>query len=170
MEGINRDETSIYYVSPEEYVGKVFPKHCAGVGYVTTMEVIRMIAKEISESFRGPICTHEDAFMTGIVPERINAAKNETIIEHINKHEDWVLYVHKGNLKKYGPYVWNSIEQPAKEPVNFVEFRRRTELQIFYLLQQGDNFEKQFMRLWYLLEYSYRSGNNTDSQVHRQNY
>ncbi|KAG4078575.1 hypothetical protein HA402_002689 [Bradysia odoriphaga] len=89
-EMLNRTETSPYYVSPEEYPNDIAPAHCAGVGYVTPMTVVRKIADEISRSYRGAVCQQEDIFMTGIVTERIRFGKKEPI-ELIDRMVQWVI-------------------------------------------------------------------------------
>ncbi len=154
-----RNNDSMYYVSYEQYAGNVLPKHCAGVGYVTTMTMIHKISNKISKSYLGSICTHEDAFMTGIVPEKINS-EEDGLIQHIQKMDEWILYVQKDNQKIDGPYVWDMIEQPANETVDFIDFRKRTRGQIFYLLPQDENFKRRYLRLWYLLENAFQNGNS----------
>lgn len=158
-EEIDRNEKSIYYVSYEEYAGTKIPKHCAGVGYVTPMCMIHRIANEISKSYLGPICSHEDVFMTGIVPEKINSAKNQQQnkpIEYIDKMIDWILYLDENNPNKDGQYIWN-ITEPVSESVDFDEFRERSGSRVFYLLQHNADYERKYMRLWYLVKNSIRN-------------
>lgn len=145
-ETIDRDRNSIYYVSYKEYSKKKFPRHCAGVGYVTPMSTIRRIAEEVSKSFPGPICSHEDVFMTGIVPRKINSVETNRRIEHINKNSDWIFYVDEHNPNKDGKYIWDVVDQSAKKTVNFDEFRKRSGTRIFYLLQHDTNFKRKFLR------------------------
>ncbi|KAG4072888.1 hypothetical protein HA402_002631 [Bradysia odoriphaga] len=164
-EKIIRDRKSIYYVSRKEYARKKFPKHCAGVGYVTTMRLIRRIADEISKSFLGPICGHEDVFMTGIVPEKINSAGYESPIEHVNKMKDWVFYVDEHNPNAGGKYIWKVAGEALNETVDFDEFRKQSGTRVFYLLQQDENFESKFLRLWYLVENSFRNGGEVKTQI-----
>lgn len=83
-EEIDRSENSIYYVSYEEYAGTKIPKHCAGVGYVTPMCMIHRIANEISKSYLGPICSHEDVLITGIVPEKLTQLQTNNRINLSN--------------------------------------------------------------------------------------
>ncbi|XP_037040494.1 UDP-GalNAc:beta-1,3-N-acetylgalactosaminyltransferase 1-like isoform X3 [Bradysia coprophila] len=151
LETIERNPESIYYVSPEEYDNDKFPKHCAGVGYVATMHVIRLIADEISKSFLGPICTHEDAFMTGIVPEKINSDGHEPPIERVDKIGAWIFYVDENNPNEDGHYIWMVSNDTLDKPVDFDEFRQRSGTRVFYLLQHDADFERKFMRLWYLV-------------------
>ncbi|KAJ6635719.1 Beta-1,3-galactosyltransferase 1 [Pseudolycoriella hygida] len=156
METVDRNKKSIYYISPDEYPGKKIPKHCAGVGYVTQMGVVRLIAEEISKSFLGPICSHEDVFMTGIVPERLNSKRSEPI-KHVNKMLEWVFYVDENNPNKDGKYIWDVISDPKYKSVSFDEFRKRSGTRIFYLLQHDPNFKKKFLRLWYFIKNSFQN-------------
>ncbi|XP_037040493.1 UDP-GalNAc:beta-1,3-N-acetylgalactosaminyltransferase 1-like isoform X2 [Bradysia coprophila] len=155
-ETIERNPESIYYVSPAEYGREKFPKHCAGVGYVATMHVIRLIADEISKSFLGPICTHEDVFMTGIVPEKINSDGHEPPIERVNKIREWIFYIDENNPNVDGHYIWIVSNEAFNKPVDFDEFRQRSGTRVFYLLQHDVDFEWKFMRLWYLVVNSFR--------------
>lgn len=152
---VDRDPKSLYYVSYKQYPKKKFPKHCAGLGYVTPMDVVRRIADEVSKSFRGAVCSHEDVFMTGIVPERINSVKNNRRIEHINKMSDWVFYVDKHNPNEDGKYIWDVAGQSVTKTVDFDEFRKRSRTRIFYLLQHDPDFKRKFLRLWYLVKNSF---------------
>ncbi|KAG4072867.1 hypothetical protein HA402_002610 [Bradysia odoriphaga] len=150
-ETIERNPESIYYVSPVEYDRDKFPKHCAGVGYVTTMRVIRLIADEISKSFLGPICTHEDVFMTGIVPEQINSVGHEPPIELVDKIAEWIFYIDENNPNKDGHYIWMVSNDAYDKPVDLDEFRQRSGAAVFYLILHDADFERRFMRLWYLV-------------------
>ncbi|KAG4070472.1 hypothetical protein HA402_005704 [Bradysia odoriphaga] len=155
-ETIDRNPESIYYVSQAEYDSEKFPMHCAGLGYVTSMRLIRRIADEISKSFRGPICSHEDVFITGIVPEKINSYEHEPPIELVNKIGAWIFYVDEHNPNQDGHYIWTVTNETVNDAVDFDEFRKRSGTRIFYLLQHDDDFERKFLRLWYLVENSFR--------------
>lgn len=156
-ETVNRDRRSIYYVSYKEYAKKKFPKHCSGLGYITSMVMVRRIADEVSKSFHGPICSHEDVFMTGIVPQKINSIKGNQPIKHINKRNDWIFYVDENKLDKDVKYIWDVVDQSDAKTVDFAEFRERSKTRIFYLLQHGTDFKRKFLRLWYLVKNSYRN-------------
>lgn len=155
-DSIDRNEESKYYVSPEEYSGVVMPKHCAGLGYVTPMGMIHLIADEISRSFLGPVCTQEDVFMTGIVPAKINACRNGTI-ELIDKTDDWIIYIDGNNANEDVKCIWKLLPQSDNEAVNFDEFGKWSGTKIFYLLEHGQMFEKRYKRLWYLLKKSFEN-------------
>lgn len=153
-ESIDRNEKSIYYVSPAEYSGVSMPKHCGGVGYVTTMNTIRRIADEISRSFLDAVCTHEDVFMTGIVPEKINSDKNVQPIEITDKGYDWIFYIDANNINENAQYIWKKI-QSDNRTVDFKEFGKRSGTNIFYLLEHGPMFETYYKRLWYFVKMLY---------------
>ncbi len=153
---IDRNRRSIYYVSYREYPKKTLPKHCAGLGYVTSMDMVRRIANEISKSFRNSICSHEDVFMTGIVPEKINFIKGNKRIELIDRKSDWIVYVDAHNPNKDGAYIWDVVDQSMKADVDVDEFRARSGKRVFYLLQHDTNFKRKFLRLWYLLVKNYQ--------------
>lgn len=155
---IDRNESSRYYVPYEDYSGEVFPKHCAGVGYVTPMGVIHRIVEEISKSYLGSVCTHEDVFMTGIVPEKINSNQSQPI-EFVDKISDWIIYVLSNGVYEDEIYLLKKLQLPANETVDFNEFRKRLGTRIFYLIDQGENFEKIYKRLWYSMEKSFRNEN-----------
>lgn len=158
-EEIVRDESSVYYVSPEEYSGaEKFPMHCAGVGYVTSIGVIRKIADEISKSFQGSVCTHEDVFMTGIVPEKINSAGKE-LVKFINRNDEWIFYISENSVYDDAQYILKMIKQSPNETVDFNEFGKQSGTGIFYLLEHTENFEEVYMRLWYLVKSSYLNEN-----------
>ncbi|KAJ6635093.1 Beta-1,3-galactosyltransferase 5 [Pseudolycoriella hygida] len=154
-ETIIREEDSPYRVSPEEYSGNVFPQHCAGVGYVTTMKVIQRIRKEIATSFQGIKCTHEDVFMTGIVPLKINSDGNEPI-RYVDKIYEWIYYVDYFNINENILYLLQLIQQPANETLDVNEFKKRFEDKIFYLILGVPNFEKVYADMWNLLRKVYR--------------
>ncbi|XP_037048223.1 beta-1,3-galactosyltransferase 5-like isoform X2 [Bradysia coprophila] len=151
-EMLNRTETSPYYVSPEEYPNDIAPKHCAGVGYITPMTVVRKIADEISRSYRGPVCQQEDIFMTGIVTEKIQFGKKEPI-ELIDRMVQWVMYVIENNPNF--TELWKVIEQPHNETIDFVEFRRLFGTRLFFLINHGADFETVYRRMWHIVKSCY---------------
>ncbi len=155
-EPLNREEGNRYYVSPEQYSKDNAPAHCAGVGYVTPMVVIRRIADEISRSFLNDVCPQEDIFMTGIVTEKINSYGRE-LIKYIDKMNEWILYVLENNNDETAVYVLKLLGQSPNDTVNFEEFRNRCGTRLFYLIDHGEKFEKEYQRLWYLIENSFRN-------------
>lgn len=157
-ERIDRNESSRYYVPYEDYAGDIFPKHCAGVGYVTPMGVIHRIVEEISKSSLDSVCTHEDVFMTGIVPEKINSNQSQPI-EFADKSSDWIIYVLSPGVYEDDIYLLEKLQQPANETVDFHEFRKRLGRRFFYLIDHGETFEKIYKRLWYAMEKSFRNEN-----------
>lgn len=156
-ETIDRNPKSIYYVSRAEYSRRKLPKHCAGIGYVTSMRLVHRIADEISRSFRGQICSHEDVFITGIVPEKINSNQNEPRVQFVNRMSEWIFYVDANNPNEDGKYIWNVIDQPISKTVDLGEFRKRSGTRVFYLLQHGPDFKTKFLRLWHFVETSFRN-------------
>lgn len=155
-EQVNKDEKSMYYISPEQYPGDILPKHCGGVGYVTTMDTVKRIKDEISRSFQGIVCTHEDVFMTGIVPEKINLADAKHV-ELIDRMAEWILYVFDSNEHEDAKYILKVLKQPANETVDFDEFRKRSGTRIFFLINHGPEFEELYMRLWQLMKNAFRN-------------
>lgn len=153
-ENIDKDENSQYYVSTEQYPGDTLPKHCAGIGYITPMGVIHRIADEISKSFLGVVCTHEDVFMTGIVPEKINSAKNEPI-EYVDKTNIWAFHFDENNDNKDVRFIWQLFQQSANETIDFNEVR--THLGIFYLIEHTAEFEERYQWLWHLVKNTFRN-------------
>ncbi|KAG4065881.1 hypothetical protein HA402_012559 [Bradysia odoriphaga] len=67
------DPQSRFYVSPVDFPNGKFPDHCAGIGYITPFHVIERIVDDVSRSFVGRVCTHEDVFMTSVVTTHINS-------------------------------------------------------------------------------------------------
>lgn len=153
-ENIDKNDNSMYYISPEQYSGAALPTHCAGMGYITPMGMIHRIADKISKSFPGIVCTHEDAFMTGIVPEKINAAKNDPI-EYVDKNNDWTFHFDGNEGNEDVRFIWKLLQQSANETVEFSEVR--THLGIFYLLEHTAEFEKVYLWLWHLVKHTYRN-------------
>lgn len=158
LETFDRNESSFYYVSREEYPYDKVPKHCAGLGYITPMAMVRRIAKEISKSFPDKICPQEDVFMTGIVPERIISDTNEEI-QYIDRVAEWIFYI-LDNLDyetEAKVYLLKLIERPDKTKIDCVEFRQWFDTRLFYLIDHGDNFEKIYRNVWHLIEMCYNS-------------
>lgn len=156
------DVDSKFYVSPAEFPNGKFPDHCCGLGYITTIGVIDRIVNEISKWFLGTVCSHEDVFMTGIVPSRINAMETSSFwrkvepIELVDRKLRWVsLALEDGrgdedyflrSLIRHMPYV---SDQYLKE------FRKRYDSRIFYLLSHSIDFGERFLRLWHAIKISF---------------
>ncbi|KAG4065897.1 hypothetical protein HA402_012575 [Bradysia odoriphaga] len=152
------DVNSKFYASPIDFPTGKFPKHCGGIGYVTTFGVIERIADEISRSFPGRVCTHEDVFMTGIVVSHINSNRNifsrrsESVnLRHINS--GWVCY----GLEDYNNedrFLRNFIKNTAMDSdiENLYTFRELYKRRIFYLLASVSDYEYVYRRLWKIIE------------------
>ncbi|KAJ6633850.1 Beta-1,3-galactosyltransferase 5, partial [Pseudolycoriella hygida] len=77
---------SQFYVAPGTFKNDIFPDHCQGLGWVAPMNVIVRIAEEIKRSFVGWVLTHEDVFITSIVPAKVNEKSSENErIQYIDK-------------------------------------------------------------------------------------
>lgn len=149
------DVKSQFRILPNEFPHNIFPDHCAGLGYITNMGVIGRIINEISSSFLGRVSTHEDVFMTGVVPERINSIERKSgnqngEIKLINKWNDWVSYDLNTKHSKNTQFLLNLLRQPSNETTNFDEFRKRFERKIFYLLSH-EVFDESFLRFWQII-------------------
>lgn len=158
---------SKFYVPNDEFSGNIFPRHCAGVGYVTPMIVIDRIVNEISRSFPGRVCTHEDVFMTSIVPAKINSIWNRfqipaySPIQLVGKNDDWYslhLETEKGDDAQF---LIKLLQQPANELNNFDEFRKRFGTKVFYLLTKNKLFTERFLNLWDIVEKSFLQAKNS---------
>lgn len=149
-----KDKKSRFYVSPEEIAGDVFPRHCAGLGYVTPMGVINRIINEVSRSFLGILCTHEDVFITGIVLAKVNSYKSSenNRIGLINRINEWYTYALENELGDDAQFLVKLLQQPPISTENFDEFRQRFGTRIFYLLTHGTEFENRYLRLWQIIE------------------
>lgn len=139
-------------------VGK-FPNHCGGVGYVTTMTVIDRIVNEISKYFLGDVCTHEDVFMTLVVPRHINSSRRyfwrkPEPIRLVNRYLEWISLDLEDGRGDEDHFLVNFLRQTndENEIENLNEFRRRYFERIFYLFAHSDDFEDKYRRLWRVIE------------------
>ncbi|KAG4065812.1 hypothetical protein HA402_012490 [Bradysia odoriphaga] len=152
------DVNSKFYASPIDFPTGRFPKHCGGIGYVTTFGVVERIADEISRSFPGRVCTHEDVFMTGIVVSHINSNWNifsrrrESVnLRHI--YSGWVCL----GLEDYGnedQFLRNIVRNTDVDLniKNLHTFRELYQKMIFYLISHTTDFEYVYRRLWKIVE------------------
>lgn len=149
-----QDVASRFYASRAEFPSGRFPDHCAGLGYVTNNIIIDRISDEISKSFFGNLCTHEDVFMTAIVPQRINSIPNpfwkrSKPIQLVNKGSEWFTL----DLEEMkDPFLVNVLRQPGVYLENVEGIRSRYENTIFFLLSHSDDYEILYFRLWYIFK------------------
>ncbi|KAJ6644154.1 UDP-GalNAc:beta-1,3-N-acetylgalactosaminyltransferase 1, partial [Pseudolycoriella hygida] len=146
-EGTVKDPTSLYYAAPIDTPGGVFPKHVAGMGYVTSMDVVDRISKGISKLFLGRVCTHEDVFMTGIARLRINSLIPESywrrqppIIDVIDRNAVWITYL-LDNGSSDGDYFIRNLTKMAIDDIkteDLLKYRNRLPTQFFYLVGHND--------------------------------
>lgn len=157
-EGVVKDVNSVFYASPVDFPDGVFPKHCAGVGYITPMRVIERIAEEISTSFLGRVCTHEDVFMTAIVPHKINSNLNlekrlpNESIELINSRDDWYTYALETEKGDEAEFLLKLLQESSNDTNNADKLLEQFEPKMFYLLTHNQWFEKRYTRLWEMME------------------
>ena len=67
-----RNKTNKHYVTLEEYSASFYPTYCSGLAYITTTEVVKQLHK--FSSFTNFFWI-DDIYITGMVAERINAAR-----------------------------------------------------------------------------------------------
>lgn len=163
-EPIITDPASKFFVPPELFPNGTFPDHCAGVGYVTTVSVIDRVADEVSKSFLGDLCTHEDVFMTGIVPNRINSnqagnsfSQKPLPIKRIDRRVEWVSMALENGQRDEDIFLKGLIKkQPYEiEGQHFIEFRQKFNGKVFYLILITKEFKANFLRLWNIIRKSY---------------
>ncbi len=151
-----KNVNSKFYASPKDFPNGIFPVHCQGVGYVTTMGVIDRIADEISRSFLGRVCTHEDVFMTGIVVRQINLVRSyfwqrSKPIELINKRYEWRSIALERGVGDEDGFLRNLINRTNTiEIENLGEFRKKCDQKIFYLINHS-GIEKNYIGLWQII-------------------
>lgn len=173
-EDVVKDVNSVFYASPSDFPDGVFPKHCAGVGYVTPMTVIDRIVKEISTSFLGRVCTHEDVFMTAIVPQKINSNLNVDgsqrydFIELVNAPNDWVTYALEGEKGDEAELLLKLMEQPTNETDKIDKLQEKFEPKVFYLLTHNLQFETRYSRLWQLIENKYKNKTGDKYSIYKE--
>lgn len=158
-ESVVKDPSSPFYASPVDFPGGTFPQHCAGLGYVTSIRVIEQMVNEISKSFPGRVCTHEDVFMTGIVIRQINSAKwlfgrTSSPIERVNRRHEWVSMALESGRDDDDHLVRNLTRQTTKriETDSLEEFRKRYNRKVFYLLSHSPDFVETYLRLWNIIK------------------
>ncbi|XP_037045152.1 beta-1,3-galactosyltransferase 5-like [Bradysia coprophila] len=151
------DVNSVYYASPLDFPNGFFPTHCEGVGYVTPIGVIDRIINEIWKSFPRRVCTHEDVFMTGIVPLHINSHSNyfwrkSQLIEHIVKNSWRSLSLQDGRGDE-DYFLRHFIKNTSMdlEVENFIKLRKRYDKKMFFLITHSDHFKKVYLRLWEII-------------------
>lgn len=130
------------------------------MGYVTTMSVIDRIVEEISKYFVGTVCTHEDVFMTLVVPRHINATQSifwRNPIKHVNRYLQWISLDLEDGRGDEDHFLVNFVMQTNKEneTENLHEFRRRYHERIFYLITHSADFEDKYRRLWQIIAISF---------------
>lgn len=159
-ERVIRDRNSAFYASPIDFPDYIFPKHCAGVGYVTTNTVINRIIDEISRSFLGRICTHEDVFMTGIVTQKINSIQNHNPINLIDKLDAWVIYSFQNDGGDNDLLFKKLVALTANATENLLEFQERFGTKVFFLLPNDEAFGERYMKIWQVIKklFQYEAG------------
>ncbi len=156
------DTRSKFYASPVDFPSGNFPDHCGGLGYVTTLNVIDRIVDEISKSFLGRVCTHEDVFITAIVLSQINSIQNVSgqksePIQLTKVSANWHNFVLETGSGDEDHFFRNLIQQTTivNQTENLAEFGRRYGKTIFYLLAHTDDFKDKYVRLWQIIKKSY---------------
>ncbi|KAJ6638447.1 UDP-GalNAc:beta-1,3-N-acetylgalactosaminyltransferase 1 [Pseudolycoriella hygida] len=148
------DADSKYYASREEFPDGIFPNHCSGLAYVTTMVVIERTLEEIFKSFPGYVCTHEDVFMTAIIPQQINSTSKwfwptANHITLINRRKEWFTY----DLEQMkDTLLVNVLRQSAVLLKDVKRIRKRYNETIFYLVAHTDDYNILYIRLWQTLQ------------------
>jgi len=159
-EGVITNKKSQFYASPVDFPLGIFPPHCNGNFYVSTMTVIKRLADEISRSFLGRFTTHEDVFMTGIVVAKINAEINSSSIFTwqknepiglINKRSEWETYALQSQKGDDAEYLIKLLRRPINETENFDEFLKRFGTKVYFLLAHNKEFEERYTRLWQVI-------------------
>lgn len=155
------DTSTAFYPSPLDFPDGKYPDFCSGLGYVTTIGVIDRIVDEISKSFPRRVCTHEDVFMTAIVPKQINSIRNSfrqkpQPVELVD-HQEWRSYALENGSGDEDYFLRNLVKQTNNANVieNLNEFRRKYETTIFYLLAHSVDFKKNYLRLWQIIKTSF---------------
>lgn len=160
---IDRNEPTVkipnsrFYASPVDFPDGTFPEHCEGMGYVTSIGVIDRIVDEITKSFPGRICTHEDVFITGIVPQYVNARRTVDPIERVDRKREWRSIALETGGGDEDHFLRNMLTQESDkvENENLIEFRRRYNTKVFHLLSHTDDFTERYLRLWELVRLSF---------------
>ncbi|KAG4065783.1 hypothetical protein HA402_012461 [Bradysia odoriphaga] len=152
-----KDVNSMYYASPLDFPNGLFPNHCEGVGYVTSIGVIDRILNAIWKSFPRRVCTHEDVFMTGVVPLHINSHLNyfwgkSQPIEHIAK-DSWRSLDLQDGRGDEDYFLRNFMKNTSMDlkVENFDKLRKRYDKKMFFLITHSDDFKKVYIRLWEII-------------------
>ncbi|XP_037025601.1 UDP-GalNAc:beta-1,3-N-acetylgalactosaminyltransferase 1-like isoform X2 [Bradysia coprophila] len=148
-----KDKNSAYYASPIDFPTGIFPNHCEGLGYVTSIGVIDRILDAIRKSFPGRVCTHEDVFMTGVVPLHINSNSNyfwrkPEPIELVNRKKAWRSIDLQDGRGDEDYFLRNLIKSTSIDADSLQKFRIWYDKKIFYLITHSDDFSDQYVRLW----------------------
>ncbi|KAG4079473.1 hypothetical protein HA402_005170 [Bradysia odoriphaga] len=153
-----KDEKSRFYAPAVDFPSGKFPEHCAGVGYITTFGVVERIINEISNSFPGRVSTHEDVFMTGVVPAHINSmasytGSNSERIKLVNQPLS-VSYVFQNGRDDKDDFLIHFVKNETMdmEVKNFDTFRERNSKRIFFLIAHTKEFEMIYRRLWEIIK------------------
>lgn len=162
-EGTVKDVGSRFYAAPIDFPNGIFPDHCAGAGYVTSIGVIDRIIGEISRSFPGRVSTHEDVFMTGIVPTHVNSLRRSPFrpwgkpIERVEKGWEFVSYAFENGSGDDDHFIRNLTKLAPNDIKNedLIEFRRRYEQTTFYLFTHSAELEKNYLALWHIVKQSF---------------
>ncbi|XP_037045011.1 beta-1,3-galactosyltransferase 5-like [Bradysia coprophila] len=154
------DTESRFYASPVDFPSGKFPDHCAGVGYITPFHVIERIVDDISRSFVGRVCTHEDVFMTAIVPTHINS--NATFFSRWSepiklvdvKGDHWFNYAFENGRDDQDNFLRNFVKNTTMDAdvENFHSLRRRSRNTKFFLFTHSGEFEVLYRRLWQIIK------------------
>lgn len=164
------DVLNRFYASPIDFPNGKFPEHCAGIGYLTVIGVIDRIVDEISKSFTGDLCTHEDVFITGIVPKRINSIqssnrrRNPTPIQRVNRMDEWIDFTFENGGNDYDNFLSDFIFEADNEnqTENFKIFRKRHGTKIFYLFTHTstEDFRNKYLGLWEIIKENFAQSVN----------
>ncbi|KAJ6638132.1 Beta-1,3-galactosyltransferase 5 [Pseudolycoriella hygida] len=153
------EEISPFYVKPGTFSNDLFPDHCAGLGYVTTVTVVDRIIKEVYKSFVGELFAHEDVFMTAIVPEKINSKIDSDVdrLKLVERYE-WQSYdletLMEGDNSKF---LVDLLRCPIDRMENYLEFRKRFGKAVFYLFTHDSEFEERYRKLWRIIRNTFKS-------------
>lgn len=161
---IHKDEetvknvTSRFYAAFVDYPSGKFPDHCGGVGYITPFRVVERILDDISSSYPRRVSTHEDVFITGVVPAHINSMASymwrpSAPIKLVNKPET-VSYVFQSGRDDKDEFLRNFVKNTTMDAdiKNFNTFRERNPKRIFFLLSHSKEFDSIYRRLWHIIK------------------
>lgn len=98
-----RDPTSKSCATHEEYPGKVYPDFCSGWGYITTMETIESILREVAVIDRG--FWIDDVFVTGMLRQR----SGDVFLDPLNHKYGAVVTALRRWVSDSEPCSWNML-------------------------------------------------------------